>query len=162
MRDRLVVLFRRTSHARAPGLMISSFSRAGLEGSNLLLHERATAASCITPDGGVILARVPYGVASTNRTSLIFYGKKDNPTYVTALGVMEGSIKAVCDTGSVLMCLARLNSSKDGRLALLSMSRDGKRHRQWSPGIDGLVGMETVEGGAGVLLIDSDGGRWGV
>ena len=158
----MVVLFRRTSHDQAQGLMISSFTPLGLERSNILLDERPTSASCITPDGGVILARVPFGVASTNRTCLFFYGKAKTPHFVTALGVMEGSIKAVCDTGSMVMCLARVNSSKDGRLALLSMSRDGKRHRQWFPGIDGLVGMEPIESGAGVLLIDSDGGRWGV
>ena len=142
--------------------MISKFSKTGLMGSNILMHEQPSSACCIRPDGGVILARVPNGVASTNKTCLVFYGGSHGSHIVTALGVMEGSIKAVCDTGNMLMCLARLNSAKDGRLVLMSMAKDGKRHRQWPTGIDGLVGMETIKEGAGVLLIDSDGGRWGV
>ena len=60
------------------------------------------------------------------------------------------------------MCLARLNSAKDGRLALISISKQGHRHRCWNPGIDGLVGMGPTHGGAGVALIDQGGDWWGV
>ena len=58
---------------------------------------------------------------------------------------MEGSIKALCESAGVLMCLARLNSIGDGKMALISLSLQGKLHRRWCPGIDNLIAVMLLK-----------------
>ena len=74
---------------------------------------------------------------------------------------MEGSIKALCESAGVLMCLARLNSIGDGKMALISLSLQGKLHRRWCPGIDNLIAVMPSNHGAGIALLDKNGKYWG-
>lgn len=134
--------------------------------SSLILDLDDGVPCCLTTQGELLVADVPSKAASTNRTVLRLYTRafvdREYEKEIPALGVMEGTILALCEVNGVVLCLARLNSSTDGRLSLVSMSRRGQRHRCWLPGIDNLVGLEPSEEGAGVLLVDKKGRRWGV
>jgi len=158
---RLVVVFRRKIHGRPPGFMVTTLSHKGIH-SSVIIDSDTHLPCCITHTGTFVVAKIGKNVASTGKTRLAFYENGHvEPRVVSAIGIMEGSIKAVCEVGGVVMCLARLNHKHAGRLALMSFNKDGERHRCWYPDIDNLVGIETDHRGPGFVLIDSGGGKWG-
>ena len=163
---KLVVVFRRR-FATGPdrSVMVTTFNEWGTHGS-MILDLGEDIPCCITSSGNLLVACVPKGVASTDRTVLRLFTRKyvdqEHKKEIQALGVMEGSVRALCENDGVVLCLARLNKSTNGRLILISMSGKGQRHRCWDPKINNLVGMEPTSTGAGVLLVDRTGKRWGV
>ena len=105
---------------------------------------------------------MPPNAATTNHSCLVHYKQDGTIRTLPVFGVMDGCIKVVCSVGGIFLCLARMNSTADGRLALISLSQTGERHRIWNPNIDNLVSIVVTDDGAGFALVDHHGTWWGV